>query len=763
MNFQNLKEILKGQHRSLIADLCPGGKLLGVEWNASNIHGGQGTSFSFNVETGLWADFNPANRQSGNDLISFLAAQQNISQLEAAKRLAILVNYTEDKPTRSDRPNLISQKYGKPTSVHEWRDASNNLLGLTVRYEYVEDGHKHKKFSQWSIVDGEWTPKSIPNNRPLHKLKTIIDNPTYKILIVEGEKAMDAATQLFKQLQNDVIVTTWIGGSNAVKKTLWGHLAGRDVTIWPDNDDAGITAANDIVAIIQDYVKTLKVLEVQKIQQIPKKWDAADALNEAWDRKKLIDFVKLSSRSLKPFAAVEIVNPQSLQKPESTHVPASTAALSLNTDNSIDHYEAAGLRSLWTELGLQMNSGGTQPNCNTLNVSKIMSEHPKYKGLLKYDEFTLKFYFDGQKIDAEDLEIKTLIEMQGVFGLAKINMTAIKESLKGVFKTNRFNSFKDYVRSLTWDGKPRIDNFFVNYYGAHDTQYTKDVSKNFWIGIVRRGFKPGTKFDNMVILEGVQGVRKSSSIQLLFNPWYDTVGDDPSNKDFYLKLHGNLVVEIEELDSFRKAESVTIKRMLSTTSDKFRKPYGANVSENPRTNIFVGTTNRKDYLSDSTGNRRFWPIDVQFVKFEELERDRDQLFAEAYIREQTGEKHWEVDFTHLDEIYQSRMNDDRDDSTDSDPWYDAVKRYAYNIYTFDIFNFLTDEVKGFGMKPGQITRRERNRVSKILKHLGWKNRSKRDESGKFIKHWTKDNPQMDMLTTKTVLNHATGTTKEIQT
>lgn len=761
MNFQNLKEILKGQHRSLIAELCPGGKLIGVEWNASNINGGEGTSFSFNVDTGLWADFNPANRQSGNDLISLLAAQQNISQLEAAKKLAILVNYTDEKPTRNDRPNLISTRYGKPTSTHEWRDASNNLLGLTVRYEYTDDGVKQKKFSQWSIVDGQWTPKSIPNNRPLHNLKAIIDNPTYKILIVEGEKAMDAATQLFKQLQNDVIVTTWIGGSNAVKKTLWGHLAGRDVTIWPDNDDAGITAANDIVAIIQGYVKTLKVLEVQKIQQIPKKWDAADALNEAWDRKKLIDFVKLSSRSLKPFAAVEIVNPQSLQKPEQVIVPASTAALSLNTDNSIDHYEAAGLRSLWTELGLQMNSGGTQPNCNTLNVSKIMSEHPKYKGLLKYDEFTLKFYFDGKQIDAEDLEIRTLIEMQGYFGLAKINMTAIKESLKGVFKTNRFNSFKDYVRELTWDGTSRIDNFFINYYGAHDTQYTRDVSKNFWIGIVRRGFKPGTKFDNMVILEGVQGVRKSSSLQTLFNPWYDTVGDDPSNKDFYLKLHGNLVVEIEELDSFRKAESVTIKRMLSTTSDKFRKPYGANVSENPRTNIFVGTTNRKDYLSDSTGNRRFWPIDVQFVKFEELEKDRDQLFAEAYVREQTGEKHWEVDFTHLDEIYESRMNIDRDDSVDSDPWFGPVSEYASRVSVFNVYEFLIDPIKGFDMKPGMVGRKEKNRVTKIIKYLGFKSETKYSDDGKKYRAWFRQQPQLDLIPKKTVMNHATGLTKEI--
>lgn len=759
MDFHALKEILKSQHRSLISVLCPGGKLLGTEWSASNIHGGQGTSFSFNVETGVWADFNPSNRQSGSDLISLVAAQDNIKPIEAAKKLAEMVDYKPIQPIKSDRPNLNSSKYGKPVTTHEWRDASNKLLGLTVRYEYEDDGERAKRFSQWSIINDKWEPKSIPKDRPLYDLKRIIDNPTYKIVIVEGEKSLEAAKKLFSQIKQDIIVTTWIGGSNAVKKTLWGHLAGRDVVIWPDNDDAGITASKDITDIIFDYVKTLKVLEVNKLSHIPKKWDAADALDEAWDREKLIDFIRQSSRSLKPFAAVEIVD--SKQSIDATIVPASTAAISLNTDNSIDHYEAAGLREVWTNLGLQMNSGGTQPNCNTLNVSKIMNDHPKYKGLLKYDDFTLKFYFDGKQIDAEDLEIKTLIEMQGYFGLAKINMTAIKESLRGVFKTNRFNSFKDYVRELTWDGVPRIDNFFVNYYGAHDTQYSKDVSKNFWIGIVRRGFKPGTKFDNMVILEGAQGVRKSSSLQLLFNPWYDTVGDDPSNKDFYLKLHGNLLVEIEELDSFRKAESVTIKRMLSTTSDKFRKPYGANVSENPRTNIFVGTTNRKDYLSDSTGNRRFWPIDVQFVKFDELKQDRDQFYAEAYIREQTGEKHWEVDFTHLDEIYESRMNIDRDDSVDSDPWFGPVSEYASRVSVFNVYEFLIDPIKGFDMKPGVVGRKEKNRVTKIIKYLGFKSETKRTEDGKKYRAWFKQQPQLDLIPKKTVMNHATGLTKEI--
>ena len=130
-----------------------------------------------------------------------------------------------------------------------------------------------------------------------------------------------------------------------------------------------------------------------------------------------------------------------------------------------------------------------------------------------------------------------------------------------------------------------------------------------------REFSTGCQVDNMVVLEGVQGIGKSRALRALGGKWYSSASESVMYKDFYLILTGSLIMEIAELDSFKKAEVTRIKQVISSPHDYYRVPYGRDAQVYPRMCVFVGTTNEREYLKDTTGARRFWPIkcDMSFL------------------------------------------------------------------------------------------------------------------------------------------------------
>lgn len=753
IDFEQLKIALAPHGHGLVTQWLSGGKINGQEWRCGSIEGGAGNSFGVNLTTFRWGDLNAgATNKGGGDLISLYATKNNVSQIQAAKELADLIGFqpNTNDDLRNNPPKMISPRFGNPAGTWQWRNERGSLLGITVRYEYLEDNRPKKQFYQWHFSETElkWVPKSIPENRPLYNLPSIINNPDKKILIVEGETSVDAAQ---KMLGNSVIVTTWIGGSKAVKKTNWTPLTNRNVVIWPDNDEAGFEAALQIGVILQPLVSTLKVYEVDKLE-LPDSFDAADVLKSDISAKQIFADLTKVERIIKPFASPQTkpsaTTPIPSVKLSEVEVISNEPTLSdvknsieIDIDGGVDKFERLALSNLWTELGLQWNFGRTLVNCNMVNVYYILTRHERYSGKFFQDDFKSKRYY-GNTEWKDGMEYQILFDMQGKFGLAKISLTAVKEALSKLFLENRRNLLKEYLESNTWDGTPRIDRFFIEYYGAHDTTYSAAVSKNFWIGMVRRATKPSTKFDNMVIIEGVQGVKKSSSLEAIAKEYYLVMGEEPNNKDFFVKLIGTMLVEVAELDSFRKAEATTLKRILSTNTDNFRKPYASEAMDHPRTCIFVGTTNKKDYLSDTTGNRRYWPIEATKIDLEAIIRDRDQLFAEAYQRAQTNETHWEVPEQHLAKIYDNRMSIDKDDSPENDPWYGMVLKYQENIFgTFDIAEFMVDEFKGLNMDIGKISNRDRGRVAKILRHLGYKQTREDLPNGSKVRIWTKVKPE----------------------
>ncbi len=207
-----------------------------------------------------------------------------------------------------------------------------------------------------------------------------------------------------------------------------------------------------------------------------------------------------------------------------------------------------------------------------------------------------------------------------------------------------FNDVKDYLKGLQgkWDGVPRLDTLFIDYLGAKDTAYNRAVTRKAFTAAVARAMTPGCKYDNMVILAGPQGIGKSTLLDKMSRGWFNDSIRTFEGKEASELLQGVWLVEVSELDAFRRTDVSRIKQFLSLRADRFRAAYGRNVKELPRTCIFFGTTNTAEYLQDTTGNRRFWPIDTGEQRhtksvWRDLDPEIDQLWAEAYVRWQAGE------------------------------------------------------------------------------------------------------------------------------
>lgn len=209
--------------------------------------------------------------------------------------------------------------------------------------------------------------------------------------------------------------------------------------------------------------------------------------------------------------------------------------------------------------------------------------------------------------------------------------------------THAFNEVQDYIGRLSWDGVSRLDTLFIDYLGAEDTPYNRAVCRKIFIAAIARAMTPGCKFDIMLILCGPQGIGKSTVLDRMSRGWFNDSIRTFEGKEASELLQGVWLVEVAELDAFRQSDVSRIKQFLSLRADRYRAAYGRNVKELPRCCVFFGTCNQIDFLRDTTGNRRFWPVDVgEQPHTKTVWRDLsdaviDQIWAEAKMRWQIGE------------------------------------------------------------------------------------------------------------------------------
>lgn len=227
----------------------------------------------------------------------------------------------------------------------------------------------------------------------------------------------------------------------------------------------------------------------------------------------------------------------------------------------------------------------------------------------------------------------------------KFSCSNVTAGITAAARANSFDPLQQYLEGLVWDGTERVPRLLSEYFGARETPYIKTVGTMWIISAIARAMRPGDKVDTMVILEGEQGSGKSSGLAAL-SPQEDWFSDTPIDLkrlvDAYQSLRGKWIYEIGELDSFKSQEATRIKNFLSNKSDNYRASYGKRNRDYPRHCVFAGTTNEDQYLTDRSGNRRFWPARCGVVRVDAIAKDRDQLWAEALVRFRRGEK-WYAD------------------------------------------------------------------------------------------------------------------------
>lgn len=296
---------------------------------------------------------------------------------------------------------------------------------------------------------------------------------------------------------------------------------------------------------------------------------------------------------------------------------------------------------------------------------------------------------------------------------------------------NPFNPVADYLNGVKWDGTARIDRWLNVVFGAQEAEVTKAFGAMFMISAVARAMNPGSKVDTMLILEGEQGIKKSSAVAALFGQEYLLNGLRTFHGDEAgIAVQGRWAIDLGELSSMRKADVRDVKHFVALEVDNFRPKYGRATVNRPRRCVFIGSTNEQGYLRDPTGGRRFWPVACKRVDLALLFQHRDQLWAEAVHRFRAGEQWWIDKGTELERLAAGLQ----------------AERYSEDVWAATIEDFLdqpitklrgcvlvTEILTDIGVTKQFQTRDQEMRVAEHLTFLGW--RKKRTERHGTNRNW----------------------------
>ena len=299
----------------------------------------------------------------------------------------------------------------------------------------------------------------------------------------------------------------------------------------------------------------------------------------------------------------------------------------------------------WKDL-LEVNidkHGNETPKASGHNISVILEFSPETRGTLTYDEMREEVVIVPNKhirtrhIDDYYVEVSNLLER--VY-CQKVGPQKIVPYVRMIARFYSYNPVKDRLSRVQWDGVKRLDRWLHTYLGCPADNWHALIGAKWAISAVARVFEPGCQVDTCLILEGKQGVGKTSALRILGGDYTATVQISVTDKDSKMAARGNWINEMAELAHWRGASKDSMKAFLTTTTDIYRVPFGISPERYPRRCVYVGTTNDEKYLEDETGNRRYWPARCGEVDREALQKDADQLWAEAVVRYKAGERWW---------------------------------------------------------------------------------------------------------------------------
>jgi predicted P-loop ATPase len=312
-----------------------------------------------------------------------------------------------------------------------------------------------------------------------------------------------------------------------------------------------------------------------------------------------------------------------------------------------------------------------------------------------------------------DTDVNMLQEYLQRNGLRRVGKDTTHQAVDIRAHERAFHPVRDYLLGIDWDGQKRLASWLADYLGAERSIYSERIGTMFLVGMVARILEPGCRADYMLILEGPQGARKSTACSILGGQWFsDNLPDITTGKDVAQHLPGKWLIEIAEMSALSKVEAAALKAFVTRPVERYRPSYGRKEVIQPRQCIFIGTTNKTAYLRDETGGRRFWPVKVSHIDTDALERDRDQLFAEAVKLYYSGFEWWPDS-----EFERQHIQPEQEDRFEEDVWEDPVTSWLDGRQRVTVNEVATEAI---GIAPARISRADQNRIIAVLEGLGWK-------------------------------------------
>lgn len=403
-------------------------------------------------------------------------------------------------------------------------------------------------------------------------------NPDATVYIPEGEKDVDTLRAL------GLLATTNPDGWRKWNDRYGEQLRYLNVVLLLDNDLNGVRRGELLPIQLWRYAKSIKVV---LLPNLPNKGDVTDWLEAGKSKADLL----------------KIVNEAPKWQP-------------LERGDDGTPYKSSGNARLALDL---------------LGVT------------VRYDEFAHRFTLSGLADAGPVLEDKDVTHLR-ILVAEKLGLKYTKDGfwdyVTDYAYRRSYHPVREYLAGLVWDDVPRLDRLLPVYAGAEDSEYVRAVGSIPLIAAVRRVRQPGCKYDEVLVLEGVQGGDKSSAIRVLavHDEWFvDSLPLGADSKVVMEQIAGGWLIEFAEMSGMNKSDVENVKAQVARQHDKARMSYGRLTTERARQCVFFGTTNADQYLRDQTGNRRFWPVKVDRFDLEALRRDRDQIWAEAAARESAGE------------------------------------------------------------------------------------------------------------------------------